>query len=319
MSGNVSTKQLSVDVHSSVVIGNDHIEVSINPHEGAAVIAFNAFNGEKWLALRPDLREYEKYELWDTNFLLAPYSNRVRDGRFTFAEQTYQLDTTNDHAIHGDTWYRPWEIIEQTATKLVCCFDSQAHAYRNWPWHFATQVTYEVIDQTLHSTLTLCNRDVSAMPAGLGWHPYFSRHLTRPGEPVCLHFNVAGIYPDVHEERMPSGTAVSLPSHLDLVNGLLLPHDRAFDVCLTGYDGKGSIHWPESKMEIAFNCSAACTHLVMYNPVGKSFFAVEPVTNANNGLNLYAENEPTSGIVSLAAGQSLSATFDMSVNHHTKI
>lgn len=50
----------------------------------------------------------------------------------------------------------------------------------------------------------------------------------------------------------------------------------------------------------------------MYNPA-KPYFAVEPVTNANNGVNLLAEGDPTSGVRALQPGETLDATFDVLV------
>ena len=37
-------------------------------------------------------------------------------------------------------------------------------------------------------------------------------------------------------------------------------------------------------------------HLVLYVPPGESFFAVEPVSNANDGFNLFARGIAGSGV-----------------------
>jgi hypothetical protein len=41
---------------------------------------------------------------------------------------------------------------------------------------------------------------------------------------------------------------------------------------------------------------------------------VEPVTNANNGVNLSAQGEPNSGVVSLSPGDNLDAEFNIRVD-----
>jgi hypothetical protein len=41
---------------------------------------------------------------------------------------------------------------------------------------------------------------------------------------------------------------------------------------------------------------------------------MEPVTNANNGVNLHAAGWPDSGVVVLVPGQHLAARFDLRVH-----
>ena len=66
-------------------------------------------------------------------------------------------------------------------------------------------------------------------------------------------------------------------------------------------------------MRLRFACSNVCSHLILYNPVQKPYFAVEPVTNANDGVNLYARGDQTSGIAVLEPGQSHDAKFSLRV------
>ena len=53
--------------------------------------------------------------------------------------------------------------------------------------------------------------------------------------------------------------------------------------------------------------------MILYNPPGKPYFAMEPVTNANDGVNLYAHGDQTSGIAVLEPGQGLEASFELRV------
>jgi aldose 1-epimerase len=150
------------------------------------------------------------------------------------------------------------------------------------------------------------------MPAGFGWHPYYSRRLTRQDETVQLQFAVVGVYPDANNNRIPSGPGQPPAEHQDFRSKRALAPDLFLDMCCYGYDGNGSITWPESGVKLTYRCSGECTHLVMYNPA-RPYFAVEPVTNANNGVNLLAEGDPTSGVRVLQRGETLAATFDVLV------
>ena len=94
---------------------------------------------------------------------------------------------------------------------------------------------------------------------------------------------------------------------------MILPPDFFIDSCYQGYDGNGHIAWPGSDVKIEFDCSPACRHLVLYNPLDEPYFAVEPATNANNGINLYSGGEPDSGVVVLMPGECMEASFTMRI------
>jgi aldose 1-epimerase len=152
------------------------------------------------------------------------------------------------------------------------------------------------------------------MPAGMGWHPYYNRVLSRAGEVVHLCMKVKAAYPDANGNRIPSGPAESLTPAQDFSTEKPLAPDYFLDTCFQGYDGQGYIVWPLSGIRVSFQCSPECTHLVIFNPLNKPYFAVEPVTNATNGVNLYSQGELQSGIVSLPPGKSFEARFEQRVD-----
>jgi aldose 1-epimerase len=51
------------------------------------------------------------------------------------------------------------------------------------------------------------------------------------------------------------------------------------------------------------------SHVAVYVPVGESFFAVEPVTNANDAFTLHDAGIPGSGIFVVEPGQTVEAEF----------
>jgi aldose 1-epimerase len=294
---------------------NETLRVTLDPDQGTSIKAFCARVGEDWLPLMPDVRA-ESSRLPAASFLMVPYSNRIENGTFTFQGRRYQLAHGERHAIHGDVRTRPWKVVSETATRLTCTLRSADHESVNWPWPFEAEAEYTMSDNTFSSRLALWNRGETAMPAGFGWHPYFNRSLTPEGEPVHLCFTVAGVYPDANDNRIPSGPAQPLTPEQDFSAEKPLDPDRFFDHCFQGYDGRGYIAWPESGVKLSFDCSPACQHLIVYNPPFP-VFAVEPVTNANNGVNLYAAGWPDSGVVTLAPGECLRAHFDLCLDVET--
>jgi aldose 1-epimerase len=295
-----------------IPLENETLRVYVDPDQGTSIKGLYAHKGDDWLPLMPDVRE-PNIRLDASSFLMVPYSNRIENGRFAFRGQTFQLEGAERHAIHGDVRGRPWRIEYWTATALHCTFHSVDYENVNWPWPFEARAEYSLQGSVFSQRLLLCNRGESDMPAGFGWHPYFSRRLTREGEPVHLQFTVAGVYPDAHDNRIPSGPPQPLADTQDHSTGKLLDPDNFWDACFQGYDGNGTITWPETGIRITFSCSPECTHLVVYNPPFP-YFAMEPVTNANNGVNQLAAGWPDSGVAILGPGECLSARFDMRVD-----
>lgn len=293
---------------SQVTLDNHQLRLVVDPAHGLNVYAFSAFHRGAWLPIMPDTRD-GGVDLKESSFLMVPYSNRIENGLFTFGGRTHRLAHGEQHAIHGDVRMRPWAVEVESDHRIRCAFDSRQHQGVNWPWPFTAVAEYTLFDWTLIAQLTLTNQGDSPMPAGFGWHPYYSRSLTRADEPVQLQFNVQGVYPDANNNRIPSGPVQPPAPHQDFRTARPLPPDQFLDMCCYGYDGAGTIAWPESGITVRYRCSPECAHLVMYNPP-KPYFAVEPVTNANNGVNLLAQGDPTSGVRVLQPGESLSATFE---------
>ncbi len=295
-----------------IQLENAHLRATIDPNQGTSLRSFQVHRNNTWLPLMPEIDE-PGCDLAAASFLMVPYSNRIADGSFTFAGECHQLQNGEQHAIHGDVRKRAWHVEEQQPHRLICSFSSAEYNDINWPWPFAVRAEYELTEHTLQQRLTLSNRADRSMPAGCGWHPFFNRTLTQDGEPAHLHFQVQSAYPDGYDNRIPSGPTQALALHQDFTGESPLAPDNFLDTCFYGYDGQGHIAWPKSGVRLRFACSNVCSHLILYNPAQKPYFAVEPVTNANDGVNLYARGNQTSGIAVLEPGQSLNAEFSLHV------
>lgn len=294
-----------------VTLENDRLRLVVDPATGVNVLAFAVQQHNHWLAVMPDVSA-SATDLKASSFILIPYSNRIENGRFTFNGQSYQLANGERHASHGDVRTRPWQVVQASRTRIDCRFVSAQHAEFNWPWPIEAELSYALEGTTLASQITIWNRGTTSMPVGTGWHPYYNRTLTQVGEPVLVHYNVTGVYPDANDNRIPSGPPEALTPNQDFSTPKVLAPDNFIDRCFTGYDGNGWIAWPESGVKLTYRCSATCTHFIFFNPP-KPYFAMEPVTNANNGVNLYAQGDPTSGIRVLGPGEAFTATFDVQV------
>lgn len=109
--------------------------------------------------------------------VLAPWPNRVGDGRFSWERSEYQLDLSEPerfNAIHGLVRWLPWTFEEATGAegaslRLGCRLTPRP----GWPWPLRLAVTYSLGDDGLEVTTSVVNEGgAGACPFGLGWHPY---------------------------------------------------------------------------------------------------------------------------------------------------
>ena len=285
----------------------------IEPSMGVQLAACQAHRSSQWLDIMPDCRtnstiaSINRPALASPNFHMLPYSNRIRDGQFSYQGQSYQLDRAEQHAIHGALRKRPWRVVESAADHLACEYDSRADGALNWPWPLLARISYTIEGLLLRSEISLTNAGDSPMPAGTGWHPYFNRLVA--GAAPQLTLPVTRVYPDAAGDCLPDGPAIALPAELDFRQARTLDPDHRIDCCLAGLSGDCVIAWPDADVKLTISASANCTHLVLFNP-NASYFAVEPVTNANDAFNL-ASQGIEAGQIDLQPDESLVASLQI--------
>lgn len=230
-------------------------------------------------------------------FPLVPFSNRIADGRFRFRGRTYELARNfppEPHAIHGQGWQLPWEVRhrDERFAELAC-----RHRVPATPLDYEARQTFRLEEAALEIELEVENTGDRPMPAGLGLHPYFVRTPKAALQARLTHMWL------VDERNIPR-ERVELPEHLDFSSPLevaTLELDNGFD----GWDGRAQIVWPEAGRRLTILADPPCDRLVIYVPRGKTYFCVEPATNANNGFNLLGDDPDLSGVRVLAPGERL--------------
>jgi len=297
---------------SEITISNELLKAVINPDYGAAVLAFYAIKDGTELAIMPDSRN-DINSLDASSFLMIPYSNRIKNGMFTFEDKKYNLENGKNHAIHGDTRKRKWSYTQTSPNRVLCFFYSTDFENINWPWPFSVEVDYLISGNTFCTKIAVKNESDRLMPAGFGWHPYYNRTLTQKNEPVFVQFKTEGVYPDVNGTCIPSGTPSKAFGKLDFSEEKQLDPKVHIDNCYQGYDGNGHILWPNSGIKASYDCSPECSHLIFFNP-DEPFFAFEPATNANNGVNHLGDKDFKCGTASLEPSEVLSASFSIKID-----
>lgn len=298
--------QHGTELPGAVTVQDGLLSVVVTPELGGQLAELSIKLGEGWVRVTPELTP---------GFLMVPYSNRIRDGKFSFDGHEYQLARGDTHALHGDGRYAEWRVLEATKSKLSLSFSSAPEQddggyYANFPFAYVAIVTYEVKDGTLIHSLEIKNTGWGRMPAGGGMHPYFLRSILE-GEDVQLQFRAKGEYPVEGDVPIPIGPITASPPSSDFSG--LKGFESELDTCFGGWDGKAVLYWPESRIKAKIEASSTLKHLVIYAPSqtegDESFFCFEPVANMTDGVNHLEDPEFDTGVVILKPGGVLRMSY----------
>lgn len=236
---------------------------------------------------------------------LVPYSNRIGDAQLQAEGQHYTLRANfppEPHSIHGMGWQRAWTVEEQEANRVVLSLQHQPDA--DWPFACTARQTITLDAQGLHMALSITNRDTRAMPAGLGFHPYFP--LT-PGVRLQAHWS--GVW-RMGADQLPCGSAPEAQAapfaQPQLVAGWRSDH------CYSGWDGVATLSYAQHAVRLT--ASEDCRQLVCFAPGDeRAFIALEPVSNVNNAFALAARGVAYTGMRLLAPQQSMEISASIGV------
>ncbi len=231
---------------------------------------------------------------------LIPYSNRIAHGRFSFEGVEYRLALNfgdHPHSIHGNAWQKLWQVVEVDDARccLVLIHHPEDNEAKGWPFAYRAEQLFELSPDGLTLTLSLENEDHRAMPVGLGLHPFFPK---RPG--VRLQFAAERVYPN-GEDALPRGS-IPVPENWNYrtMRELGDPH---VDNCFAGWDGTARIAYTQEKVALSIEADPLFSHLVVYVPMGRDFFAVEPVSHMNDAIS--RPNPASHGLKVLKPGERL--------------
>lgn len=178
-----------------------------------------------------------------SGIVLVPWPNRVRDGRWTYAGQTMQLDITEPargNALHGLLRNTPYQLAERTEQSVT--LRAPVFPQNGYPFTLDTTVCYTVVSVGLQVTHTVRNVGSACAPVAVGTHP-FLRIGDVPTDSLTLTVS-ASRHIDVDERLNPIGVTPVQGTQWDLREGRLvatLDLDDAWSgVAMTG---GGSTHW----------------------------------------------------------------------------
>ncbi|MBT0566434.1 aldose 1-epimerase family protein [Williamsia sp. CHRR-6] len=143
--------------------------------------------------------------------VLAPWPNRVADGRFTFAGVEHHLELTEPargNAIHGFVRTVDFAVVDVATDAVAFTVDVGRHP--GWPFDLTLGVHYQLAADTgLTVTLTASNVGDGAAPFALGHHA-FVRCGDAPIDDCLVHLPAASMQPVDAQRQLPQGDPVSV-------------------------------------------------------------------------------------------------------------
>ncbi len=285
------------------VIENEFWQIGVLPDTGASIAFGRIKRNSRWLDfMRPTPESSYRNAYATASYVLAPWSNRIREGRFLFRGNEYRLRVNYEDgtAIHGTANEFPWTVETADRSCLVTGFRSDDFYGVNFPWRFSVRMEFRLDGQQFSLTTSLKNEDRTAMPGGFGHHPYFLRKLGGQGDDVQLEIPCSQYF--VLENCLPSAGPVPIPSKLDFQK--LRPLGSEFvDDALAGRTPGKPFRFVYPEAAITMHADDVFQNVILHAPPDKPYYALEPLTNANDGFNLYDKDIPGSGVFVLEPGQ----------------
>ncbi len=234
------------------------------------------------------------------SFPLVPFSNRVAKAQLQWMGTDHpiiKMGTTEEHAMHGVVWQRPWEVLEASDDFAMLSHEHKADSA--WPFAFDVSQVFKLDGSTLNLTLSITNQAPNSAPVGLGWHPYFAK---RAG--AHIRFDATSRW-EMNAEKLP--TVLQATPHIASPCA-----DLDIDNCFEGWTGVAELRDQCIRTRIESNLP----RLVVYTKPSIDCIAIEPVSHANNAINLAGANAAELerlGVRVLASGETFSAQMSITV------
>lgn len=290
-----------------VVLETRAYRLTVDPNHGATILAADWRKPDgAWMPLLAPLDEPSK-GLSAGCFVMAPFSNRIRAGRFPFQgrEIVFAMNRPDaGMACHGMARDLCWSIRETGGSHAVL---QCAHSTDDYPWRFSLCFGIFLHEDGVELTLDMQNLADEALPFGFGLHPYFKR---RPQTTVT--FSSQGT-------QRKDQWGLPLPQ-VDTETGILpgepLPVEAhlGLDSCFRDWaPACARIDWPTEQARLDLAAEGAFRHVHLFVPETRDVFCVEPVSHLPDAVNR-PSLAASAAMHVLAPQETLSAALKLSMS-----
>jgi aldose 1-epimerase len=259
--------------------------------------------------------------------LLAPFPNRIRGGKYSWAGKDYQLPATDGmgNAIHGFAWDSPWRLIDTSTTGEAASAAAEFQLSRDqpeklalWPGDFRLRVEYRLHGKTLSHYGSVENVGSAPLPFGFGTHPYFRVPLSAKSTLADCSVQLAATESVELIGCLPTGATHQVAPPRDLRAGRSLdghPLDDVYAGLRPSKDGRhvSVVADRRAAGRLTQTWDADFPYAVVYMPPHGQAVCVEPYTCVTDAINLKAIGDRATGLWTLAPGEQRSWRIDLEI------
>lgn len=253
--------------------------ISVVPQYGASLLSLSLFGSSVLDGYRTpeELRDGH----WGKSAILFPFPNRLRDGRYSWLGEDYVFPINNastQNAIHGFVRHEAFSMervsLSEDAAKLDCSFQANGENAA-YPFPFRLDVTFSLLAKgELEVRFGLKNLHRTAIPVGLGFHPYFRLTSRAEDHSLCLP---ACERVEIDERMIPTGKLLAFD---DFKEPTLLGA-TSLDTCFKarGSDApyRISLHAPGQTLFVQAS-PRSFPYFQVFTPPMRESIALEPMT-----------------------------------------
>lgn len=266
----------------------------IDPTEGGRIVSLVVAGVERILP-KARARAHEPALYWGC-YPMVPWAGRLSNGRIPTNDGEVRLEPNlPPSAIHGLGFDKSWEIVERSDTAVTMRCELRGGG---WPFGGRARQTLRLGAGSLELELEVGGYTRPG-PAGLGWHPWFTRP---PNADVELRVDALEVLV-LDADLVPTGEVRHVTPSEDLRSGPPVG-DRRLDHVYVRTKGPALVRWPD--LELRMEHDASLRTVVVHTPV--EGICVEPQTMWPNAPLLAAAGVRGTGLRILDPGDSLRAT-----------
>ena len=211
--------------------------------------------------------------------VLFPFTNRLKDGEYSFNDSKYTLDRNEvdkNNALHGVVYNKKFTCIHSTLTSESASVSLQYKddgTAKGFPFKFNLELTYTLNKSGINLSVNVFNEDEKPFPFSLGWHPYFkSEDLDNSA--INFKSNTKYLF---DQQYIISGTMpldVEMPFHLKDVK-----LDDSYEL------ETNEIEFATPAYGFKITSTSKDNFLHLYTPDQPNVISIEPMTGLGNSFN----------------------------------
>lgn len=211
--------------------------------------------------------------------ILFPFANRIKDGMYSYEEDTYQFEANQkeeNNALHGLVYNKTFKVINQNTDKdsasIILEYD-EPNKTAGFPYSYNIQLEYILSNTNLDLKVTIKNTSSKTFPFTLGWHPYFISDDLKNSS-IQMESTQKLL---IGDRNITTGIEDTTP-----VNTFKI-EDKQLDDCWVLNDGNIYFNTPKYKLQIG--STAKNNFLQAYTPPRLNTIAIEPTTGVSDSFN----------------------------------